>query len=111
VPDFYFIAGDTAYPSSPILIKPYSNREAMNDAQKRDFNARLSGIGRQSLQLHMVEEGLWYRYRNYIYMVISVMLQLKRFITHFYFFISIDNVPYPFSNSLKKFLKLKLVFL
>jgi hypothetical protein len=44
VPEFYLLAGDSAYPISTVLVKPYSNREALDDALKRLFNKRLSSI-------------------------------------------------------------------
>lgn len=44
VPGPFLIAGDSAYPISPVLMKPYSNREAADDPQKRLFNERLSSI-------------------------------------------------------------------
>jgi hypothetical protein len=40
----FLLAGDSAYPISDILIKPYSNNEAQQDYAKRVFNARLSGL-------------------------------------------------------------------
>lgn len=40
----YLIAGDSAYPISPVLMKPFSNAEAANDNDKRLFNQRLSGL-------------------------------------------------------------------
>jgi hypothetical protein len=44
VPGAYYIAGDSAYPISPVLMKPYSNREAQADPLSRLFNARLSAL-------------------------------------------------------------------
>jgi hypothetical protein len=44
VPGAYFIAGDSAYPISPVLMKPYTNREALEDPLSRLFNARLSAL-------------------------------------------------------------------
>jgi hypothetical protein len=44
VPGVYFIAGDSAYPISPVLLKPYSNVEAQNNPRMLLFNARLSAI-------------------------------------------------------------------
>jgi hypothetical protein len=41
---FFFVAGDSAYPISPILMKPYPNRDAGQDASMRLFNSRLSGL-------------------------------------------------------------------
>ncbi len=41
---FYLLAGDSAYTISEILMKPYSNAEALGDASKRLFNGRLSGL-------------------------------------------------------------------
>jgi hypothetical protein len=43
-PGVYCIAGDSAYPISPVLMKPYNNREALNNALMRLFNTRLSSI-------------------------------------------------------------------
>jgi hypothetical protein len=40
----FLIAGDSVYPISPVLMKPYSNREAADDPQKCLFNERLSSI-------------------------------------------------------------------
>jgi hypothetical protein len=40
----YFIAGDSAYPIGPILMKPFSTAEAAVDETKRLFNQRLSGL-------------------------------------------------------------------
>lgn len=40
----FFIAGDSGYPISEILIKPYSTQEAGQDRKKRLFNQRLSGL-------------------------------------------------------------------
>jgi hypothetical protein len=39
----YLLAGDSAYPISHILVKPYPVDEAAGDASKRLFNQRLSG--------------------------------------------------------------------
>jgi hypothetical protein len=44
VPGTYYIAGDSAYPISPVLMKPYTNREAQEDPLARLFNARLSAL-------------------------------------------------------------------
>ncbi len=41
---FFFMAGDSAYPISPILIKPYPNGDAAQDPSVRLFNSRLSGL-------------------------------------------------------------------
>jgi len=38
------IAGDSAYPMSEILVKPYAVAEAANDRSMRKFNGRLSGL-------------------------------------------------------------------
>jgi hypothetical protein len=43
-PGFYLIAGDSAYPISPVLVKPYNNREELNNALNKLFNQRLSAI-------------------------------------------------------------------
>ena len=40
----FLIAGDSAYPISENLIKPYSTGEAAGDRRKRLFNRRLSGL-------------------------------------------------------------------
>ena len=40
----FLVAGDTGYPISEVLIKPYSTREAGDDVRKRTFNRRLSGL-------------------------------------------------------------------
>jgi len=40
----YCVAADAAFPISDILIKPFSIPEARDDARKRLFNRRLSGI-------------------------------------------------------------------
>ena len=40
----FLIAGDSGYPSSKNLVKPYSTAESANDPQKRVFNKRLSGL-------------------------------------------------------------------
>jgi len=39
----YMIAGDSAYPISETLVKPYSQGEARHDRNKRLFNGVLSG--------------------------------------------------------------------
>jgi hypothetical protein len=44
VPGNFFIAGDSAYPISPVLMKPYTNREALDDDNSKLFNARHSAI-------------------------------------------------------------------
>jgi hypothetical protein len=41
---FYLMAGDSAYPISTALVKPYTNAEAVRDASMRLFNGRLSGL-------------------------------------------------------------------
>ena len=40
----FLVAGDTGYPVSENLVKPYSTNEAGNDRTKRLFNKRLSGL-------------------------------------------------------------------
>ena len=40
----FLVAGDTGYPISENLIKPYSTAESTNDRRKRIFNRRLSGL-------------------------------------------------------------------
>jgi len=40
----YYLAGDSAYPISELLQKPYPVDEAHNDRRKRLFNKRLSGL-------------------------------------------------------------------
>ena len=40
----YKMAGDTGYPISEVLVKPYSTEEAGQDRRKRLFNKRLSGL-------------------------------------------------------------------
>ena len=40
----FYIAGDSGYPISEVLLKPYSTNEAGRDPRKRLFNKRLSGI-------------------------------------------------------------------
>ena len=44
VPGAYLVAGDSAYPISPVLMKPYSNREAADNPRMKLFNSRLSAI-------------------------------------------------------------------
>lgn len=39
----FLVAGDSGYPISEVLIKPYSNNEADGDRRKRIFNRKLSG--------------------------------------------------------------------
>jgi hypothetical protein len=39
----YMIAGDSAYPISEVLLKPYSSNEAAGDFSMRYFNSLLSG--------------------------------------------------------------------
>ncbi len=39
----FLLAGDSAYPLSEVLIKPYSNAESLDDPRKALFNHRLSG--------------------------------------------------------------------
>ena len=43
-PGNFFVAGDSAYPISPVLMKPYSNRETQDDDMARLFNTRLSAL-------------------------------------------------------------------
>jgi DDE superfamily endonuclease len=52
----FLLAGDSAYPISDTLIKPYTNQEALGDERKRLFNSRLSG-----LRTEMTENvfGIW----------------------------------------------------
>ena len=40
----FLIAGDTGYPISENLVKPYTTAEAGRDRTKRLFNRRLSGL-------------------------------------------------------------------
>ena len=40
----FLIAGDSGYPISEVLIKPYTTAEAANDPRKRIFNRRHSGL-------------------------------------------------------------------
>ena len=40
----FYCAGDSGYPISEVLIKPYSTAEAANSRRKRIFNSRLSGL-------------------------------------------------------------------
>lgn len=40
----FYLAGDSAYPISDVLIKPYSNADALDDRRKKLFNARLCGL-------------------------------------------------------------------
>ena len=40
----FLIAGDSGYPISEVLIKPYTTAEAANDPRKRLFNRRHSGL-------------------------------------------------------------------
>ena len=40
----YYIAGDSGYPISEVLMKPYSTAEAGRERRKRLFNKRLSGL-------------------------------------------------------------------
>ena len=40
----FFIAGDSGYPISEILMKPYPVPEAAQDGRKRLFNKRISGL-------------------------------------------------------------------
>jgi len=43
-PGNFFVAGDSAYPISPVLMKPYSNRKTQDDDMARLFNTRLSAL-------------------------------------------------------------------
>ena len=54
----YLIAGDTGYPISEVLIKPYTTAEAANSQRKRVFNSRLSGL-RTVMSENMF--GIWKR--------------------------------------------------
>ena len=40
----FLLAGDSGYPISENLVKPYSTQESANDPRKRLFNRRLSGL-------------------------------------------------------------------
>jgi hypothetical protein len=40
----FLVAGDSGYPISDVLIKPYPNREALVDPRKAEFNTRHSRI-------------------------------------------------------------------
>jgi DDE superfamily endonuclease len=40
----YYLAGDSAYPMSDVLVKPYPTQEAVADGRKRLFNSRLCGL-------------------------------------------------------------------
>jgi hypothetical protein len=54
----YYLAGDSAYPISDHLIKPYSVNKALRDPRRRLFNTRLCG-----LRTEMSENvyGMWKR--------------------------------------------------
>ena len=40
----HLLAGDSAFPISDVLVKPYSNQDALDDPRKRLFNLRHSGL-------------------------------------------------------------------
>lgn len=40
----FLLAGDSAYPISDVLMKPYSNQEARHSPRKRLFNTRFCGL-------------------------------------------------------------------
>jgi len=40
----FYLAGDSAYPISHVLMKPYANNDALYDASKALFNSRLCAI-------------------------------------------------------------------
>jgi len=40
----FLIAGDSGYPGSDVLVKPYPNRDALLDPRKAEFNTRLSRL-------------------------------------------------------------------
>ena len=40
----FHIAGDSAYPISEVLVKPFSSPESAADVSKKLFNKRLSGL-------------------------------------------------------------------
>jgi hypothetical protein len=44
IPGYFLLAADSAYPISPVVMKPYTNREAGEDDTKRLFNFRLSAL-------------------------------------------------------------------
>ena len=54
----YKLAGDTGYPISQVLMKPFLTQQARNDPQKRLFNIRLSGL-RTEMSEHIF--GMWKR--------------------------------------------------
>jgi len=43
----FLLAGDSAFPLSDVLIKPFSNAEALYDPRKKLFNARHSGLRKE----------------------------------------------------------------
>ena len=40
----FLVAADSGYPISEVVIKPYTTKESAQDARKRTFNRRLSGL-------------------------------------------------------------------
>jgi len=40
----FYIVGDSGYPISEMLMKPYTTEEAANNRQRKKFNAKLSGM-------------------------------------------------------------------
>ena len=40
----FLVAGDSGYPISDVLMKPYTNREALDDPAKAEFNRRHSRL-------------------------------------------------------------------
>ena len=57
----FLLAGDSAYPKSTVLVTPYTEAEAQNDASKRLFNLRYKTTFHVEL-LHQLEyfEIVWY---------------------------------------------------